>query len=690
MHYNLQQIQFIKSPLKNILLVAPPGSGKTQVAGERIQAMERYGVDMKKMLVTTFNVSAAEELKERLINSGMVKLPTIRNYHKVGARMNRFFINNDLLPNAELITQDWRIKKLAIEALKQSRKSNTQTPALNINDDSVIDEFVAFIGFAKSDLNAPDIMLTRMGLGDEYKEFVEAFNVFERLRIANSIQTFHDLIYDPVVVLKNNPDAVKLITNRLDFIIIDEFQDINPIMFILLEFIAGETARFIGIGDANQTINSYRGSDPSFIMSAFTEKRPDTQSLALQQTYRFDDNIAICANALIQHNKVKAGNLCVSALNTPKSKITIGYYENNGGTSYRCPEQHSLIRTIRHHQSRGKPLKDIAILLRTFLLAPWIEAALIREQIPYRLADSKSSIMLPAVKGVIAFANTFSKNPQYQSFSVELASLLNFPFLAIRNDQIRLLLPFIQRGKRIDEYALKRALPGVKDFIIERVSGRLNALNTALALPYKQALESYFDGHVETKYHELLAKRPSEKERKNLALIKSFVHTAGTFSEPEQFMNALSLNKNTGDAVILTSLHSSKGCAWPVVIIPGCVETILPYEHPEQTTPIEDERRLMYVGITRARKHLHLITNSQPEFTKELKASSGKPPLSITVSPDKPSRFLYEMQINDANLMCKAIRDNSQNNQDTHGPRILIERYLGALYQIKLNEKKND
>ena len=155
-------------------------------------------------------------------------------------------------------------------------------------------------------------------------------------------------------------------------------------------------------------------------------------------------------------------------------------------------------------------------------------------------------------------------------------------------------------------------------------------------------------------------------------------------------MNALSLNKNTGDAAILTSLHSSKGCAWPVVIIPGCVETILPYEHPEQTTPIEDERRLMYVGITRARKHLHLITNSQPEFTKELKASSGKPPLSITVSPDKPSRFLYEMQINDANLMCKAIRDNSQNNQDTHGPRILIERYLGALYQIKLNEKKND
>ncbi|MEI8651148.1 hypothetical protein P4S73_29785 [Paraglaciecola sp. Hal342] len=90
-----------------------------------MQAMERYGVDMKKMLVTTFNVSAAEEeLKERLINSGMVKLPTIRNYHKVGARMNRFFINNGLLPNAELITQDWRIKKLAIEALKQSRKSD--------------------------------------------------------------------------------------------------------------------------------------------------------------------------------------------------------------------------------------------------------------------------------------------------------------------------------------------------------------------------------------------------------------------------------------------------------------------------------------------------------------------------------------------------------------------------------------
>lgn len=683
MQYNAEQLEFIRYPLTNLLLLAPPGSGKTQVAGERIYKMSQAGVDMKKMLATTFNVDAAKELNDRLVQYGLPVLPIIRNYHKVASRMNRSFIKNGFLPGAELITQEWIIRGKAIEALKQVIGHASSRDTINVNDPSVIDDFVGFIGFAKSDIQNAETMFKRLGLLPIYTPFIAAFTVFEENRKQSRFQTFDDLIYDPAIVLETNPAAKALVSNHLEHILVDEFQDINPIMYRLLRHLAGDTAKFICIGDDDQTINVYRGSDPTFMISGFLNHQKNATSLALLQTYRYGHAVALCANALVNNNTTRAPKLCVSEPNAPISKVTVGYYEKSDPVPYRCPEQHSLIKIIRHHHARGGPLNDIGILLRTYHLAPWIESALIRENIPYKMTDAKSAKSNPVVKGIIAFASAIGMSSLTGDITKSLTTLLNYPFLSIRQDQLVQLGPFIRQGRGVVSSSLKSALPGVQDFVIERIRKRIETLNTSLALPYIAALNHYFDHYIVSEFNLVIDKRKSDTDRKNLALVNSFIHTAKNFPHAQAFLDSIQLaNSGHSEAVCITSMHSAKGCAWPTVIIPGCVETMLPYEHPNKTTSIEDERRLMYVGITRPRRHLHLITNSIPGFNRELKASTGIPPSPVTVSPQQPSRFLYEMQINDCISVADAIHDQSKATTETHGERALFDQYLTAFYQM--------
>jgi DNA helicase-2/ATP-dependent DNA helicase PcrA len=680
MRFDHPQRTFIQHAHQHIKLIAPPGSGKTEVASERILFLSQNGVNMKHVLATTFNVSAAQELRERLASKSISTMPIVRNYHKIGARMNRALMKKGFIPTRTIIDDYSTLKNLVTRSLESAIGFGKTNGSLSPYHPTTIDEFISFVGFVKSQTSTIDAAFECAGLDKKYSVFKCAYKTFETTRKEQGLQTIDDLVYDPVQALDSNKEAVKLVTNKLDFILGDEFQDINPITYRLLQYLAGDRAIMTFIGDDDQTINKFRGSEPSFIISGVSKDLPSIKTLKLLYTYRYGHCLSLCSNALIQHNEQRSKKLCLSAENAPRTKITVGYYTNHYQVPYQCHDQHSLINVIKRHQAKGESLADIGVLLRAYIIAPWIEVALLKAGIPYSLKDSKSSTSHYLIR---AF-NTFIRAIGSQNLSPVdiklLSGLLHAPSLALRKDQYSKLLPYIIKGKQWGANTITNALPGVQAFIIERIVKRLNLLNKALTLPFHKAIKCFFIDHIFIEYEQLLEKRNNEFDKQNFALLTAYTNGALAFPSATDWLNQCDNMINAGgDAINLLSIHNAKGCAWSTVILPACVETILPYQHPEKTTSIEDERRLMYVAITRARNHLHIITAKRNSIESELKKSTGIPPNDIPVAPDYPSRFLFEMQLNDSINFGNAIHDGAVKTSKIDSEKTLFNDYINTL-----------
>jgi superfamily I DNA/RNA helicase len=299
------------------------------------------------------------------------------------------------------------------------------------------------------------------------------------------------------------------------------------------------------------------------------------------------------------------------------------------------------------------------------------------------LESTKSIKNDKIILGFVSFASSIQLNAITAKDASHLVALINYPHLSIRNDQLESLKPLIGSKRTVDKDTIKQTIPGLKPFLVDRIHMRINCLNESLRLTYANALRHYFTDHVLNEYAQNKLKRKSEIDNKNASIIATFLKTALTFKTPQSFVNSILANEHCADAISLTSLNSSKGRAWDVVIIPACIETVIPYEHPTDTTNVEDERRLMYVGITRAKKKLCLLTTQHPSLESELKQSTGQPPKAFTVSPMTPSRFLYEMQITDSLNIASGITYQSTQKTRVYGPTKMYEQYLTKFYAIQ-------
>jgi DNA helicase-2/ATP-dependent DNA helicase PcrA len=676
MRFNRHQLNFIQYPLNtHICLIAPPGSGKTQVTSARIAYLIKQGVAPQKILASTFNVKAADELTERLYDYQLPALPPIRNYHKVGSRMNRAFKKKGLIKHHQFIQQEWQVREKAKQILLQTASTD-----INPNDPATLEDFVSFISVVKSQLLSAEDTFTEKKYCARYECFIDGFEEYEKLREQQGFQTFDDLLYDPVRVLMSTPSAVAFVENHVDHILIDEFQDMNPITFALFSFIAGSRAYITGIGDDDQTINVYRGSDPFFIVSGFSEGLQNVAHLQLAETYRFGHITAIAANQLIQHNKIRHNKICVSGANTPHTQISLGYYDEQ--LSYRCPHQHSLLHTINKHSATGRDKRDVGVLLRTYHISPWIEFALIRERIPYRVEDGRSALSLPFVQGLKAFAalhiETEAEPPQVSL----VIFLLNHPVLPVKRTLLSQLASLVAPSKTIADEDIDSIEPTLSPYVKTIVRTRINSLNTALSQPWSQAISTYFESEIHGSYTQQIATRKQGNDIRNQSILVAGLLLLKSASSGDDLLRRMSPSRDGEDAITIATLNSSKGCAWHTVIIPACVETILPYQHPDSPTDIEDERRLMYVGITRARQHLHLITTEKQGFHTALQAGHDSPVSTVSPTMKEPSRFLYEMRLPDSEAVGSAITLDKEITLTTTGDVSVIERYITTLEDI--------
>ena len=214
------------------------------------------------------------------------------------------------------------------------------------------------------------------------------------------------------------------------------------------------------------------------------------------------------------------------------------------------------------------------------------------------------------------------------------------------------------------------------------VRTRINRLNTALSQPWSQAISTYFESEIHAAYTEHIANRKQGNDIRNHSILVAALLLLNSARSGDELLRIMTAASEDEDSITITTLNSAKGCAWFTVIIPACVETILPYQHPDSPTDIEDERRLMYVGITRARQHLHLITAQKKGFQSALEAGHESPVSAASPTMNEPSRFLYEMRLADAQAVGNAITLVNDISLTTTGDISIIERYLTTLEDI--------
>lgn len=678
-----QQLHFIGGPLDlPLLLIAAPGSGKTFALKYRLLYLSKMGVDLSRVLVSMFNKPPAKELKTDIQKMGLPAEPIVIHYHSLAAKMVAKQVALGNMEPWELIDSELYFTNLARTALLEIQKDVKDSKCDPHNKD-VIDSFVAFIKLTKSDIQGPEAAFKQFDIYPPYYPFVDAYHLYEKIRKQRKVRSFDDLFCDLAALFQRNPGAVKRVENYFDHIIIDEYQDINAIIYFVFKTLAGSRAKITGIGDDDQTINSFRGSRPDYLTHIFAKENPTTKQFYITRTFRYGHAISLLSNNVIANNKNRIPKLCVSAPQTPKSQVSISYYPDNLAVPYTCPEQTALIEKIKSALNKGFQYKDIAILLRLYVLSPYIEMALLRHNVPYDLVD-KSRICDRTI--FTALMAMFTLHPRCTaSDDVKMAAFkwtMRFPWLSLPDEILESLAPMVLHHETLDENKLDAILENEKTTIAKTTASRIRSLINAFdqsETPYA-FIAAYRKLHLDALLDINEDKPVTLTARERVFMVNNFSEMAQSHESFDSFRNALlnliKASKHSDHAIKIMSIHKSKGLSIPVVIVPGCVESIMPASAIGRVMDIEDERRLFYVAVTRAVQHLHLITANDRKYKQALMHEDNTPKGEIEISPRYSSRFMYESNINSATRVADAIYNNRTNPLSSSSSAGLINQYL--------------
>lgn len=625
---------------------AVAGSGKTSTLVERVARLLEQGQSAKRLQIVMFNTSAVNSFQAKLrqrLSGGHVKMPVIRTFHSMGMRLCQFLSREGHISNWTLESRDWVEARLASEALSLVNGEPAES------DD--VEMLLEFIGLVKSDIiSASDKFpeareITRKAMPES---FVQAFTTFERLRQQKGIRFFSDLIYDPVSCLMNNAVLAHGISNRLDHLLIDEYQDINEIQQALVTLIAGSTASVMAVGDVDQCIYEWRGAKPEYMQTLFDADFSGAETYQLSYTFRYGHELSLIANHLIQHNAQRDGKLCLSHPGNPQTRVTLLKEADN----------HPAVGVIQQWQAANRSLNECAVLVRLYGMSVGIELALLKHHIPYRI-DGRDNVFASrearALFGYLRLAGgrrhmcAVDGTPP-QKF---IEAMLAFPRIGLTNALIEhIASAMVASNAKMQEVAntlIKRG--DVKDWRAKKLFQRALLLDTVEALgstaKSRDVLKIVWDTvGLDNAIARESRRRETAKDRQEACrAIRAFVDeetvTDGLSSLDALMQEAVNTTASPSQsAVTLTSIHRAKGLEWPLVIMPGLREGGLPVEELDNEKPIvESERRLCYVGMTRAKESLVLIHPEDTLLDAHLQngiASGNVAGQSIA------SRFLYE------------------------------------------------
>ena len=634
---NKEQLEAAKTTTGALLILAGAGSGKTKVLTSRIAYMIQNGAIAGKILAVTFTNKAAKEMKERLssiLGENIVKYMWVGTFHSICGRILRQDIENYSFQSGKKLDKNFSIydETDSMAVIKQAVKK------LNLDDKIYQPKLIkAVISNAKNKMQDAYTFAT-FARDFKSQKIASVFELYENTLNNNNAIDFDDMLMLCVKLLEQNPEVRAKYYNKFQHILVDEYQDTNQAQYQLVKALytnlqpnIPQERSLCVVGDVDQSIYSWRGADFRIIMN-FQNDFPNVKLVKLEQNYRSTANILNAANAIIENNEERVDKVLYSQKGDGE-KITL--YEAQD----EADEANFIVRAIRDTSDN---YNQFAVLYRTNAQSRALEEALIAAGIPYRIYGGLKFYDRKEIKDAIAYLKLIYNQDDSQS----LRRIINVPKRAIGETTLKHLQDYADAG----DMSLFSAIMDV-DNISTIKSGTATKLKdfATLILKLKEAESRYslpeFLSLVLEKsgyLHELQASGTDEDVTR-IENLQELVNVANEF-EPEELDNTLgeflaqvSLVSDIdgmdeiANNVTLMTLHASKGLEFPIVFLAGCDEGIFPSARCSNSlSELEEERRLMYVGVTRAENKLYLTTAKRRQMWGEYKYYS-------------PSRFLAEI-----------------------------------------------
>ncbi|MBP9841134.1 MAG: UvrD-helicase domain-containing protein [Simkaniaceae bacterium] len=603
MHLNSEQQQAVHHTLGPLLILAGAGSGKTRIVTARIIYLLSQGVDPSQILAVTFTNKAAQEMKDRVRRMTDAHVLTC-TFHSLSARILREAIH----------FLGYRRDFTIYDETDSEKLLKTCLNALNYSEKKDLKRIKHAISKAKNDLLEPDEPDVKP-LYILYQEKLKEYNALD----------FDDLIFLTVKLFKEHPEVLKVYSERWHYILVDEYQDTNAAQYTLTKLLAGKRCNLCVVGDPDQSIYSWRGADIHNILN-FEKDYPGTRVIKLEQNYRSTNQILGASNAVIAHNEERYQKDLWSSLGEG-DPIHLFYCSNER------QEADWVVNTLTSLQRRQKILlSDMVIFYRTNAQSRVFEDTLLKYGIPYVIVGGISFYQRKEIKDILCYLRLLVSPSDFLSFE----RTINLPKRGIGGATIDRLREEAEKSHRPilevirDPQSVKLSTKQRDSLInfaslIERLRN-LSLKKGAVSDLIKEVIES-------SHYLDVLKSDPDtyEDRRENLDQLIA----KGTESEDLLlFLEELSLKssldevKEGTDALKLMTVHNSKGLEFEVVFIVGLEEELFP--HVNSLENVEEERRLFYVGMTRARHHLFLSGTYY-------RVMWGTPRVM------QPSRFLHEI-----------------------------------------------
>ena len=627
---NEQQIDAVQHIDGPMLVLAGAGSGKTRAITRRIAYLIASGVDPRTIVAITFTNKAANEmlsrvtaLLQRLDYTGYGQ-PMLATFHAFSVRLLRTYGQVlGIEPSFTIFDEPDRRKLVKLAA------NDTATLPAGLTVNKVAD----IISRAKNQLIGPDDVAGMPGLSDFYRSTIaRVYSRYEELLRHNNGMDFDGLLNN-ALLLMNDDDTAQAIRNRYGYVLIDEYQDTNRVQYLLAKSICRGTDNLCATGDPDQAIYSWRGADLRNILE-FQKDYPEAKVVKLEQNYRSTGSILQAADSLIIHNlKRKKKNLI--PVHGQGDPVQVHTSEDE------VEEADKVVEIIQQAQRDGIELSEIAVFCRVNSLLRNVEQALGESAIPYEMARGVSFFQKREIKDAVAYLRILF-NPADQ---VALERIINTPTRGIGAKAQETLksyadangMTMLEATRHADAIPeLGRSVANVKKFAT--LIDELNALISTLTLTEftrqmieRTTLREHYV-HVGEK-----DKRPDElSPAANLTEFVSMVEAYETSEEDLTFQDLMARLalvsdvdsvKQEGDRLALMTIHSAKGLEFKVVIIIAVEEEIVPHMLCDE---VEEERRLFFVAMTRAKQFLH-ICHAQRRSTRG------------SYHYNSPSRFLKEL-----------------------------------------------
>ncbi|MDQ7914383.1 DNA helicase Rep [Pseudomonas sp. 102515] len=647
-----EAVAYISGPL---LVLAGAGSGKTSVITRKIAYLvQQCGVRAQYICAVTFTNKAAREMKARvasLLKAGEGRGLTVSTFHNLGLNIiRREYVHLGYKPGFSIFDEG-DIKALLTDIMQKEYQG-----------DDGLDEIKNYIGNWKNDLILPEEALEKARTPKEQTAAVVYLHYQRTLKAYNAVD-FDDLILMPVKLFQEHPEVLERWRNRIRYMLVDEYQDTNTSQYLLVKMLVQERAQFTVVGDDDQSIYAWRGARPENLMQ-LKDDFPSLKVVMLEQNYRSTSRILKCANVLIANNPHVFEKQLWSEMGHG-DPIRVLRCKNEDGEAERI-----ALEILTLHLKTQRPYADFAILYRGNHQAKLMELKLQHHQIPYRLSGGTSFFARQEVKDVMSYLrllvnpdddNAFLRVinvPRREIGSTTLEKLGNYA--GSRDRSMYAAADEIGLGEHLDARfterlaRFKRWMDGVrKNCAGEDPIGALRSM--VMDIDYENWIrqnassDKVADFRMGNVWFLLDAlKNILEKDEDGQMTIEDAIAKLVLRDMLERQQE----EEEGADGVQMMTLHASKGLEFPYVFIMGMEEEILPHRSSIEADTIEEERRLAYVGITRARQTLAFTYATRRKQYGEL--------IDCT-----PSRFLDELPPED--LQWEGLEEAPQEQKAARG-----------------------